>query len=92
MLIYILSWTPAIILPLSTALQLGRLIRSRSAAGVSITSWALFGVANCGAYALAVEQDQAADLRPILAFLASALLDLAIVLLAWRYRRREALD
>ena len=44
------GWVPAIILPLSTIIQLLKILREKSAGAVSSLSWFLFGVANLGAY------------------------------------------
>ncbi|HVU35160.1 MAG TPA: hypothetical protein VHE61_17125 [Opitutaceae bacterium] len=41
---------PAIVFPTATAVQLYRILRSRSVAGVSASSWFLFGCANVGLY------------------------------------------
>lgn len=70
------GWLPAVILPLSTAIQLARLLRERTGAGTSIVTWGLFAVANFGAYAFT---GRPAAIQSILAFLLTGLLDVAIV-------------
>ena len=73
------AWLPAIILPLSTSLQLRALYRTHSPEGHSVITWVLFLIANLGAYFGAPER--LALPEHILAFLVSALLDIVIV---WR--------
>lgn len=77
------GWLPAVILPTSTLLQLVKLARARSAAGTSALAWALFGVANFGAW---VFTGRLAAPQSVLAFLLPGLLDVVIVLLCVRYR------
>jgi uncharacterized protein with PQ loop repeat len=49
-MINIIGWIPGIIFPGASALQLFTLYRSKSSAGVSAVSWALFAIANVAAY------------------------------------------
>jgi hypothetical protein len=44
------GWVPAIVYPAATCLQLLKLLVIGSAAGVSISTWAAFGVGNFGMY------------------------------------------
>ncbi|MGK7898119.1 MAG: hypothetical protein AB4372_32000 [Xenococcus sp. (in: cyanobacteria)] len=44
------GWIPAIVLPTATTSQLVKITRSKSAQGVSLTTWLLFGIANVGLY------------------------------------------
>jgi uncharacterized protein with PQ loop repeat len=48
------GWMPAIILPLATITQLTKIVRERSAKGVSLVTWVMFGVANVGLYVFTV--------------------------------------
>ncbi len=71
-----LGWLPAIILPVSTLLQLRHAIVSPDVSGISRLSWGLFAIANLGAwvYTRALWAPQS-----LLAFLLTAILDCAIV-------------
>ena len=75
------GWVPAIILPLSTLIQWIKILRSSSSEGVSVLSWALFGLANLGAYLFV---DKYLSVQAIMAFLVSAILDLCIVVTVMR--------
>lgn len=44
------GWIPAIVPPVAASLQLVQMIRTKSAEGVSLPTWALFGIANLGLY------------------------------------------
>ncbi len=78
---------PAIVFPAATLVQLARMIRARSAEGVSIATWLLFGFANLGIYVYA---ERYAEWQAILGMLLTAVLDFVIVGLALlRYRKRE---
>jgi uncharacterized protein with PQ loop repeat len=76
------GWLPAIILPLSTLLQLIRVFQIRGKLqaeqleGISLSAWLLFGVANVGAYIFTGQQD---SLQAILAFLVTAIMDFVLV-------------
>ena len=77
---------PAIVFPTATGLQLARMIRTRSAAGVSAASWALFGAANVALYVYAQRYD---EWQSIVGLLLTAALDFAIALIALTGRRRS---
>jgi hypothetical protein len=77
---------PAIVFPTATFLQLWRMIRSRSAVGVSIGSWMLFGLANIALYIYVGHYD---EWQSICGLLLTALLDFAIVGVAIHYGRRQ---
>jgi uncharacterized protein with PQ loop repeat len=81
------GWLPAVILPVSTLLQLVKLVRTRTAAGTSALAWALFGVANLGAW---VFTGRLAAPQSVLAFLLPGILDAVIVVLCLRYREGAA--
>lgn len=70
---------PALVFPAATAVQLIRIVRARSAAGVSATTWILFGLANVAMY-LYVERF--ADWQAIVGMLLTAVLDVVIAALA----------
>ena len=86
-IIDISGWLPAIIFPGATFLQLLKIIQAKSASGVSGMSWLLFGFANVGAY---VYTQKYSELPSIIGFLATAVLDFAIVVMAIRINRSNA--
>lgn len=73
------GWIPAIILPSATSIQLIKIIREKTAEGVSLLSWGLFGLANIGLYFYA---EKYFSLQSIIGQLGTALLDFIIVGLA----------
>lgn len=80
---------PAIVFPAATLAQLVRMLRNRSAAGVSITTWLLFGFANLAVYFYA---ERYAEWQAIVGMLVTAVLDFAIVAVALiGFRSRAAL-
>lgn len=66
-------------LPAATFLQRLRIVRAHSSEGVSVATWALFGLANVSLY-LFTEKYTA--LQSILGLLVTAALNVAIVVLA----------
>lgn len=66
---------PAIVFPAATAFQFVRIIRERSAAGVSAATWGMFGIANVALYIYA---ERYTEWQSILGLLGTALLDFAI--------------
>jgi hypothetical protein len=77
---------PAIVFPAATFLQLWRIIRNRSAAGVNVSTWFLFGWANVAIYIYAERYD---EWQAIVGMLLTAALDFAIVVLAlFAHRKR----
>ncbi len=78
---------PAVVFPAATFVQLARIVQLRSAAGVSVTTWLLFGFANLGIYVYA---ERYTEWQAILGMLGTAVLDFVIVALALlRYRKSE---
>lgn len=75
---------PAIVFPAATLGQLARMWRQRSAAGVSVPTWALFGVANLAIYFYA---ERYTEWQAIVGMLLTAVLDFAIVALALAWRQ-----
>src|SRR4051812_27351531 len=73
---------PAIVFPTATLLQLIRIIRARTAAGVNVPTWVLFGFANVAIYFYA---ERYTEWQAIAGMLLTAVFDFAIVVLAmWR--------
>ena len=85
---YIAGILPAIVFPAATLVQLLRIVRRRSAAGVSVATWLLFGFANVAIYIYA---ERYAEWQAIVGMLVTAVLDFVIVGLAlFAYRPVEA--
>jgi hypothetical protein len=81
---YIAGILPAVVFPVATGMQLVRMLRRRSAAGVNVTTWLLFGLANVAIYIYA---ERYWEWQAILGMLVTAVLDFVIVVLAlfaWR--------
>jgi hypothetical protein len=70
---------PAVIFPAATLVQLGRMVKAQSAAGVSVLTWLLFGFANLAIYIYA---ERYAEWQAIVGMLFTAVLDFVIVALA----------
>jgi uncharacterized protein with PQ loop repeat len=81
------GWMPAIILPLATITQLSKIIRERSAKGVSLVTWIMFGVANVGLY---VFTEKYWALQSLIGLLGTAILDFTIVGFVLFYGSKEA--
>lgn len=73
------GWIPALIFPTATSIQLIKILREKTAEGVSILSWSLFGFANIGLYFYA---EKYLSIQSILGQLGTAFLDFVIVGLA----------
>jgi uncharacterized protein with PQ loop repeat len=69
------GWLPAIIFPTATLFQLIPVLKGQTA-GVSAVSWAMFGLANLGAYLFSTQKH---TVQIILAFLLTAIMDALIV-------------
>lgn len=79
---------PAVVFPAATLVQLARVVRARSAEGVSVATWLLFGFANLAIYIYA---ERYAEWQAIVGMLFTAVLDFVIVGLAWfRFQPRTA--
>lgn len=70
---------PAVVFPAATGFQLWRMYHTRSAAGVSVATWTLFGCANIAMYVYA---ERYTEWQSIVGMLLTAILDFAIVALA----------
>ena len=83
----IAGWVPAIVFPAATAAQAYRIAAKRNADGISVTAWALFGLANIGLY---VYTEKYQSIQSIVGLLLTAAIDFVIVGQCVFYRRREA--
>ena len=70
------GWIPAIILPTATISQLVKIIRSKSAEGVSLVTWLLFGIANVGLY---IFTEKYFAFQSLIGLLGTAIMDFVIV-------------
>ena len=84
-LVELAGWIPAIIFPSATAIQLARILRKKTAEGVSVLTWTLFGFANIGLFFYA---EKYFSLQSIIGLLGTAVLDFVIVGLTLSFRRK----
>ena len=80
------GWVPAIILPTATTSQLLKIARSKSAEGVSLTTWLLFGIANVGLY---IFTEKYFELQALIGLLVTAIMDFIIVIMILLKRKEE---
>lgn len=85
----IAGFIPAIILPTASFIQLLKIIRVKSAHGVSITTWLMFGFANLGLY---IYIDKFFEVQAILGMLLTAILNFVIVGVALYRNTKEKLE
>lgn len=79
---------PAVVFPAATLVQLVRMVRANSAAGVSVATWLLFGFANLAIYIYA---ERYTEWQAIVGMLFTAVIDFVIVALALsRYAKHPA--
>jgi len=76
------AWLPALIFPTATYSQLHTAVRATDRSAISVTTWALFGLANVGALVLARPESTIAWLQAGIGFGLTAVLDFAIVAVA----------
>ncbi len=82
----IAGWIPAIILPIATISQLVKILQEKTAEGVSLITWFLFGIANIGLY-LFTEKYFA--VQSLVGLLGTAVLDFAILGVGLAYKSKE---
>ncbi|MHC4215509.1 MAG: hypothetical protein ACYSWP_19280 [Planctomycetota bacterium] len=81
----IAGFIPAVILPSATFIQLLKILRVKSAHGVSIATWLLFGFANLGLY---IYMEKFFEIQAILSLLLTAVIDFVIIgVVAYRNRK-----
>lgn len=76
---------PAIVFPAATAMQLWHMWRRRSAAGVAVMPWVLFGFANLALY---LYTGRYTELQALFSMVLTAVLDFVIVALTLVLRKR----
>ena len=82
----LVGWIPAIVLPVAAFFQLFQIARQKSAAGVSLATWLLFGIANVSLY---IFTEKYSAPQCILGLLGTAVLNFAIVGLIIFFRRKR---
>jgi uncharacterized protein with PQ loop repeat len=85
-LVELAGWIPAIIFPSATSVQLIKIVREKTAVGVSVLTWILFGFANIGLYFYA---EKYFALQSIIGLLGTAILDFIIVGLAFSFNEKK---
>ncbi|MEM9003961.1 MAG: hypothetical protein AAGE59_10595 [Cyanobacteria bacterium P01_F01_bin.86] len=70
------GWIPAVVLPTATISQLVKIVQSKSAEGVSLVTWLLFGIANVGLY---IFTEKYFSLQSLIGLLGTAIMDFIIV-------------
>jgi len=83
------GWIPAIVLPAATFSQLFKIARLKSAEGVSLMTWLLFGFANVGLY---IFTEKYFALQSLIGLLGTATLDFIIVAMILLLQKKEASD
>jgi uncharacterized protein with PQ loop repeat len=86
-LVALAGWIPAIIFPSATSIQLIKIVREKTAEGVSVLSWILFGFANMSLYVYA---EKYFALQSIIGLLGTAILDFIIVGLAFSFNKKTS--
>ena len=81
----IAGYLPAVIFPAGTLLQLIQLYKSKSSKGFSQTAWSLFALGNL---AMFIYTEKYTDLQAISGLLLTFVLQIGIVALIIRYRKR----
>ena len=84
-LIELIGYIPAIIFPVATLMQLGHLLKTKTSDGVPPLTWLAFAVGNISLYIYA---EKYTELQSILGQLATAGLQVYVVVLIYRYRKK----
>lgn len=88
-LINLAGWIPAVVLPVATAIQLIKIVKSKNASGVSLFTWLMFGLANTGLYFFT---EKYFAIQSLLGLLLTAILDFTIVGLIKHYKKINSVD
>ena len=89
-LLELAAWLPALIFPTATYSQLHTALRATDRTAISVTTWAMFGLANLGALVLARPESTIAWVQAGIGFGLTAVLDFAIVAVAAHGSRPDA--
>lgn len=85
-LIELIGYVPAIIFPVATLMQLWHLLKTKTSDGVPAMTWLAFALGNVSLYIYA---EKYTELQSILGQLATAALQLYVVVLIFRYRKKQ---
>ncbi|MBL4911376.1 MAG: hypothetical protein JKX78_15365 [Alteromonadaceae bacterium] len=85
-IIELVGYIPAIIFPAATFVQLLYLLKTKSAQGVSSSTWFAFAIGNLSLYAYTEKYDA---LQSIFGQLVTSVFQFYIVFLVYKYRRQE---
>ncbi len=81
-----IGYIPAIIFPCATIIQIAHLLKSKSSEGVSALAWGAFSVGNICLY-LYTEKTQ--EIQAILGLLVTSMLQIYIIFLVYRFKKRK---
>ncbi len=84
--IELIGYVPAIIFPVATLMQLWHLLKTKTSDGVPAMTWLAFALGNISLYIYA---EKYTELQSILGQLATAALQLYVVVLIFRYRKKQ---
>jgi lipid-A-disaccharide synthase-like uncharacterized protein len=84
-LIELIGYIPAIIFPVATLMQLLHLLKTKTSEGVPALTWLAFALGNVSLYIYA---EKYTELQSILGQLATAALQVYVVVLIFRYRKK----
>jgi len=82
------GWLPAIIFPTGSIIQLIKIVRAKTAQGVSLTTWALFALANVATYIYIEKYFEWQSMG----FLIAALAQMGIVVVSLKMRRNRSTE
>lgn len=85
-IIDLIGYIPAVIFPTATLLQLVHLLKEKNAEGVSLGAWSAFAVGN---FSLYVYTEKYSDIQTILGLLGTGVLQLVIIALIMKYKKRR---
>jgi uncharacterized protein with PQ loop repeat len=84
-LIEIFGIIPAIVFPIATIIQLVHLVKAKTSEGVSPITWAAFALGNVSLY---IYTEKYSQLQSIIGLLVTSVLQLAIIVLVLKYRKK----
>lgn len=86
-LIEVAGYIPAIIFPAATLMQLWHLLKTKTSEGVPALTWLAFALGNLSLYVYA---EKYTELQSIIGQLATAALQIYVVVLIFKFRRQQA--
>jgi uncharacterized protein with PQ loop repeat len=85
-LIEFIGYIPAIVFPTATIIQLLHLYKIKSSEGVSPITWGAFALGNVSLYTYT---EKYSELQSIVGLLVTAILQLCIIILVFKYRKNR---